>query len=105
MSTKNAFNYLIELQGRDMSLAKADGTLTINIKAAASNYFRNLAAPEELVVEGQEFVLRKIDLDVFGLPSRGDVITDPELGANTLIEVRPMMGFGGEIIGYRVRTG
>jgi hypothetical protein len=105
MSINNAFNSLVQLQGRVMSLARADGTLTINIKAAPSNYFRNLAGPEEIVIEGQEFVLRKIDLEVFGLPSRGDVLTDPELGPNTLIEVRPMITFGGAIIGYRVRTG
>lgn len=76
------------------------------IRAAPANYFRNLAAPEETAIEGKEFVLSKTNLDsvYFPAPKRGDRLKDSELGTSTISEVRPMMGLGGGILGYRVRT-
>lgn len=76
------------------------------IRAAPANYFRNLAGPEEIVVEGREFVLSKSNLDSvkFPAPKRGDRITDPGIAVSTITEVREMFGFGGALIGYRIRT-
>jgi hypothetical protein len=104
MSINNAFNILVNLQGRDMELIKADFSLTVTVKAAVSNVFRNLSGPEEIVVEGREFVVAKETLDEFGTPERGDRLVDPELGKNVIKEVRPMVTLGGAIIGYRIRT-
>lgn len=104
MSINNAFNTLIGMQGREMTLRKADGSSSITLKAAISNYFRNLSGPEESVIEGREFVVKKEDLKVFGVPERGDSLTDGELGRNTIKEVRPMITLGGQIIGYRLRS-
>ena len=104
MSISNAFNYLVNLQGRKMNLEKADGSVNLPVKAALSNYFRNLAGPEEVIIEGREFVVAKRDLTEFGVPQRGDRIIDDELGDNAIKEVRPMASLGGEIIGYRLRT-
>lgn len=104
MSLVNAFHTIVGLQGRPMTLESADATIEISIKAAVSNYFRNTSAPEDLIIEGQEFVIAKRDLTGFGTPVRGDRLIDPELGENTITEVRPMMGIGGSILGYRIRT-
>lgn len=104
MSIDNAFNILVNIQGRPMTLQKADFSIEITIKGAVSNYFRNLAAPEEIIVEGREFVIKKEDLGEFGTPERGDRLIDVELGKNVIKEVRPMMTLGGAIIGYRIRT-
>ena len=76
------------------------------IRVTPSNYFRNLAAPEEIVIEGREFVISKQNLDsvYFPAPKRGDRITDPDIGLSVISEVREMFDFGGAIIGYRIRS-
>jgi hypothetical protein len=77
-----------------------------NIEASPGNYFRNTAAPEEITIEGKEFVISKSVLDLVYYPAikKGDRIKDTEIGTMIVTEVREMFGFGGAIIGYRVRT-
>lgn len=77
----------------------------VPIQASPSNYFRNLAGPEEVTVYGREFVLSKQNLDsvFYPVPKKGDRITDPELGLSVISEVREMFDFGGAILGYRIR--
>lgn len=106
MSTlKSAFNNLLSLQSRTMTYEPRETTApSFEVKVAPSNYFRNLAGPEEIVIEGQEFVIAREFLGSYGVPKRGDTLIDDELGVNTITEVRPMMDLGGGIIGYRVRT-
>ena len=103
---KNAFQTIINLQGRDMTFLRKGGT-SVTIKAASSNYFRNFAAPEEMVIEGKEFVVSLADLEkqLFPIPvRRGDQIRDPGVfGSNTISEVKEMVVMG-ELIGYRLRT-
>jgi hypothetical protein len=76
------------------------------IKLSPSNYSRLLASPEETVVTGREFVVSKNILDAVFFPNikRGDRIIDPQLGANTVTDVKEMHGLGGIIMGYRIRT-
>lgn len=108
MSILNAgFKFLINLKGKNVTIERRGEIAAVTIKAAHSNYFRNMSAPEEVVIEGFEFILPKEELDKvsFGTPKRGDILVDDELGANTLEEIRPMIGLGGETLGYRVRTG
>jgi hypothetical protein len=104
MSIKAAFNFLLQTHSRVMLLETADFSKSIEIKVAPSNYFRNFAGPEEVVVEGQEFIIAKDFLQDFGTPKRGDRLVDQDLGENTITEIRPMHDYGGAIIGYRVRT-
>jgi hypothetical protein len=106
MSTlKSAFNNLLNLQARTMTYEPRDVSIpSFKIKVVPSNYFRNLAGPEEIVIEGQEFVISREFLGDYGAPKRGDFLLDDELGSNTITEVRPMMDLGGGIIGYRVRS-
>ena len=101
----NAFNTLLSLHSRTVTLERP-GVKTVTIKVTPSNYFRNLAGPEEIVIEGKEFVISKTFLDAveFGVPKRGDRITDAQTGLAVISEVREMFAFGGTIIGFRVRT-
>jgi hypothetical protein len=104
MSIKQAFNFLVNKQSRKMLLEKADFSESIEIPVSPSNYFRNFSGPEEVVIEGQEFVFTKDSIEDFGVPKRGDRLVDSDLGENTISFIKPMYDVGGEIIGYRVRT-
>jgi hypothetical protein len=101
-----AFNLLLSKHGRSVQIFRDDELTAVSIRVTPANYFRNLAAPEEIIVEGYEFVVSKSVLQAanFPKPKRGDVIKDPEIGYRTISEVREMFDFGGSIMGYRVRT-
>lgn len=100
-----AFNYLLGIHKRAVTLARPGGA-SVSITVTPSNYFRNLAGVGEIVTEGKEYVLSKdvLDKSGFGDLKRGDRITDAETGLMTISEIRPMYGFGGGVIGYRLRS-
>ena len=97
---------VLSKHGRNVKIFRDDELTAVDIRITPSNYFRNLAGPEEIIVEGREFIIPKKGLDDAGFTSlkRGDVIKDPELGYLQLSEIREMYDFGGSIMGYRVRT-
>jgi len=105
-SLENAFNTLIHLQGRTVTLEDLDTAVSAQVTAASSNYFRNMNGPEEMVVEGKEFVFSVRELESVSAPTlkRGVRITDAGMGEETITYVKPMITMG-KIIGYRVRTG
>jgi hypothetical protein len=100
----NAFKFIIDKQGRNMTLER--GATTVTVKMAPSNYFRNLAVVEEVIEEGMEFVVSSDSLDAvsFPTPRRGDLIVDSLTGPHSIVEVRTMFIFG-NLAGYRLRTG
>lgn len=102
----NAFHTLLMLHSRSMTIERPGQYGPFTIKASPANYFRNLAGPEEAAIEGREFVVSKKALDdvSFPAPRRGDRLEDADTGLNMISEVREMYGFGGTIIGYRLRT-
>lgn len=69
-----------------------------------SNYFRNLAMPEEIVSEGREYIVSKKDLLETGYQSikRGDKFIDPDFGVNSVVEIRDILILG-EVLGFRIR--
>ena len=105
-SLTSAFDFILRLQGREMTLERDAGATAVTVKMANSNYFRTITGLEEAVIEGKEFVVskRELDLSTFPTPERGDVIIDTELGVNSIVEVRDMVVFG-NLVGYRLRTG
>lgn len=105
MTLANAFNSLLFMHSRPATIERPASITAKNIKISPSNFFRNLQGPEEIVMEGREFVISKNVLDEAGypVPKRGDRIKDQDLQINTIREVREMFDFGGAIIGYRVR--
>ena len=106
MSIKNAFNTLLFLHYRVMTIERPGSITAVSIKVSPSNYSRNLQGPEEIVMEGREFVIAKKSLESvsFPIPRIGDRLKDSEMGVNTITEVREMFDFGGSIIGFRIRT-
>jgi hypothetical protein len=102
----SAFDLLVGSYGRKVTIERPDEISPTNIKIMPSNYFRNLAGPEETIVTGAEFIVSKSNLveSNFPRPKRGDVISDDEMGYLTISEVREMFDLGGAIMGYRLRT-
>lgn len=104
----NAFNSLLNLNSRVMVLTRPGVAGTYSIKVSVSNYQRNVAAPEEMIVYGREFVISLQTLTESGWSGkvkRGDWITDTEFGKMSIVEVEEMVGLGGILMGYRVRMG
>jgi len=106
MSLKNAFNTLLFIHKREVTIERPTSITAVTIFVSPSNYSRNLQGPEEIVMDGREFVVSLKSLsDVnYPMPKRGDRIKDPQLGVCTVTEVREMYDFGGNILGYRIRT-
>lgn len=108
MSLKGAFKKVISMQERPMKFYRTEDINTkYDIRAARSNYFRNPAAPEDLVFEGYEFIIDKDHITKIGLDpliKRGDRIVDPEYGDMSIKEIRPETDLGGGILFYRVRV-
>lgn len=102
-----AFNILIQMHNRPMDLSRPGTALTGKVKCAPSNYFRNIDVEQNITSKGREYVVSKPDVDLiagFGIPKRGDVLVDPDLGRMVLSEIRELHDFGGAIIGFRLRT-
>jgi hypothetical protein len=101
----SAFNHLLSIHSRTVSISRPGGAGPYEIKVTPSNYSRNLAGPEEIKIDGREFVITKGALDAvaFPVPRRGDRLVDPDMGTHVISEVRELLGFGGAILGYRVR--
>ena len=76
------------------------------IEYTPANYSRKLAGPEEITIDGKEFVISKQNLEraKYPVPIRGDRIVDSDIGLCSIAEVKEMFDFGGELIGYRVRS-
>lgn len=102
-----AFNMVLKLQARDMTLDDLDNVKSVNIKAAPSNFFRSFAMLEESVTPGREFVLAKKDLDGTDIPVpvRGMRLVDlaGDFEESIITEVREMVILG-SVAGYRCRT-
>lgn len=109
MSLKDAFNSVIKLRERAVTLTRP-GTPTntvYNIRIAPSNYQRKLEGPSETVIKGREFIISKAVLDSVsfsGPPKRGDWINDTDLGKLVITEVSEMYDFS-TLMAFRVRTG
>lgn len=107
MSLSGAFNSLLFLHSRTVTIERP-GKITpaVSIEISPSNYFRNLAGPSDVVIEGREFVISKKVLQnaSYPAPKRGDRINDPDTGLMMVSEVQEMYDLGGAIIGYRIRT-
>jgi hypothetical protein len=108
MSVRAALDIMLSIHGREMTITRttAEGDLTGTIRLAPSNYFRNLAGPDAVTMEGKEFVISKTALTSAGFTNlkKGDRLTDSEIGINVISEIREMFDIGGVIMGYRIRT-
>jgi hypothetical protein len=102
---REAFDNLINLHHRKMTLVRLNPSATMPIKVAPSNYSRNLAGPEAIQFEGREFIIPRSQLKAPFIPlRRGDRLVDTEMGTMSITEINEQFDLGGAILGYRVRT-
>ena len=103
-SLADAFNNLLGIHFRTVTLERPGTIAPVSIKVTPSNYSRNLAGPEEITIAGREYVIAKANLEAvsFPFPRKGDRIKDTETGTHVISEVKELYGFGGAILGYRV---
>lgn len=105
MSLRDAFNYIIKMKGRNVTISRPQQT-GIAISMAPSNYMRSMEGPSDTSIEGREFVISKSELTRINFSlRRGDQIKDSELGAMTIKEIIEMYDMDGSILGFRVRIG
>lgn len=108
MSIKDAFNTMLSLHSRTMTLLRPGaGGFSYAVKVSPSNYMRNLETVVDVTTEGREFVISNMELTKNSIVKikRGDRLRDPNLGEMVISEVREMFGMGGEILGWRLRIG
>lgn len=105
MSLKNAFKFVIYLQGRDITYYDPETDTSATVKAAPANFFRNFQGFEQMPVEGREWVILKDDLDAlaFSAPARNQRIDDADMGQDTISVIKEMVILG-EIVAYRLRS-
>ena len=103
MMLSNAFNYLVNFTGKEVTLRR--GATSFVFKMAHSNYNRNLETVSYTVTKGREYVTSVAALTEAGLDKIKikDTVT---IGGDILsiIEVNEMVDIGGVVMGYRVRT-
>ena len=106
VNLQGAFNMVISLKGKTMTLEDLENNIQISIKVAQSNYFRNFAAPGEMEIPGREFIISNSEI-------KDSTITDLKEGMRLIdatskeyiiVEIVEMPGLHGEILGYRLRT-
>lgn len=107
MSIRAVLDYMLSIHGREMTLTRyaTPTNLTGTLKVSPSNYFRNLAGPDAVTMEGKEFVISKTALSAIGFTNlkKGDRLSDAEIGVSVISEIREMYDVGGQVIAYRVR--
>lgn len=102
MSIVDAFNAMLNLKKRKMTLSRNDDEIELFV--SPSSYQRGAAGPSETIIEGRQFTISKRNLKApFMVLNRGDRLTDPELGVMTIDTIEELYGFG-DIVGFRVTT-
>ena len=104
----SAFNVMLGISSRAATLKDRKNSLDYNIQISPSNYFRNLVGPEEIQIEGSEFVISDNVLSMSGLVGeikRGMQIIDVTRNneTHTIGTVKPLYIMG-NLVGFRVRT-
>lgn len=96
---QSALNFIIKMQGIDVSIKEMSTSITYTLKAAQSNYFRKPVIDEQITGSGRSYVISAKDLP-FKL-KRGDrfLITSTEY--YSVSQVDEMRAFG-VVIGYRL---
>ena len=107
MSMTAAFNMLLMMHSRPMTITRRGTVTTGTVRVAPSNYHRNLEVSGSVTEEGREFVVSKEALDAisFPKPKKGDALVDPDMGTMIIVEAFEMFSIGAEIVGYRLRVG
>jgi hypothetical protein len=103
MFLDDAFNQVLKLNARPMTLERIGQIPVTAIQATPSSYSRSLEFEGQVTISGREYVISARELLTYGMIKRGDRLVDPQFGDFTVAEVVEMMALG-YVIGYRVRT-
>ena len=99
-----AFNLLLSIHSRPMTLSRRVTALTVDLRAAPSNYSRNMEVANKVTTKGREFIIPEDSLGSYGIPKRGDSLQDATFGTMIVTEITEVYGIGAEILGYRLRV-
>lgn len=105
INLESAFNYVISLKGKPLTLHDLETDTQVTFKIAKANYFRNLQGMEEITIKGREFVISKKLLEDSGFPGleKNTRIIDGS-SSFTITEIEEMEALEGQVLGYRVKT-
>jgi len=74
---QNVINYVIRLQGIDVSITRMSDSSVNNVKAAQSNYFRKPFIDEQITGSGRSYLISSKNLSF--IPRRGDSLKSVQL--------------------------
>ena len=101
---ENAFNYIIAIHSREITLTRPGTVPTVaTVKMSPSRYKRDESFDNAITSKGREFVVSTRNLGAFGIPKKGDILTDGSFYESVIYEVRELHNLGGQIMGYRIR--
>ena len=96
---QNVLNYVIKLQGIDITIKDMTDTSDHVVSAAQSNYFRKPLIDENIVGSSRSYVISTRDLTF--VPKRGDQVSISPTEYYSISQVDEMRAMK-NIIGYRL---
>lgn len=99
LALQNVINYVIGLQGIDVTIKIMSDSSEITLKAAQSNYFRKPLIDEQITGTGRSYIISSKDLSI--IPRRGDRFKISENEYYSIEQIDEMRAFT-KIIGYRL---
>lgn len=102
----NAFKQILSIAAFPCRYERPGESECFEINIALSNYSRNREAPEEIYMQGREFIISAEELKntTFYPVKRGDRIITEEYGENVIRDITELRGLKGELLGFRVRA-
>lgn len=104
LNLQAAFDLVISLKGKDMTLDDLENNIQLTVKVATSNFFRNFAAPGDMTIPGRSFIISNNKLEGSTIPKlkEGMRLIEASGREHTISEIDDMDGLYGEVLGFRV---
>jgi hypothetical protein len=96
---QNVINYVVSLQGIEVTLKRMSDSSETVMMAAQSNYFRRPLIDEQITGTGRSYVISAKDLGF--IPTRGDQFIIGPTEYYSIDQVDEMRALG-KILGYRI---
>ena len=99
LGIQNALDFIIKMQGIEVSIDHKEDANTHVVIAAQSNYFRKPLLDENMTSDGRSYVVSSRGLTI--VPARGDVFAITQDEYYSIADAQEMRALG-TIIGYRL---
>lgn len=96
---QNALDYIIRLNGFDITIKEVKTSTIHSVRCAQSNYFRKPLIDENITGSGRQYVVSQTGLSF--LPRRGDSLRISVTEFYAIEDVEELRAFG-NVIGYRI---